>query len=60
MATNLYTALPPSNWNAGNSIDGWLKSGYLYLNWNGSDNAVYDLTTNTLSHISYLYGYGKI
>ena len=29
-----------------------------YLNSNGSDNAVYDLTTNTLSHIDSLYGSG--
>ena len=40
-----------SNWNASNSIDG----GNVSLNMDGSDNAVYDLTTNTLSHIGTLY-----
>src|SRR5262245_34803999 len=46
-----------SNWNAENSIDGG-GFGVVNLNSNSSDNAVYDLTTNTLSHIYYLYGVG--
>ena len=54
---NVYST-SASNWNAGNSIDGGSSRQYIYLNWNGSDNAVYDLTTNTLSHINYLCGYG--
>jgi hypothetical protein len=41
-----------SNWNAGNSIDG----GSIYLNAFPSDNAFYDLTTNTLTNITVLHG----
>jgi hypothetical protein len=52
--TNLVYSTSASNWNAGNSID----AAIIYLNWNGSDSAVYDLTTNTLSHSS-LYGSGN-
>ena len=55
--SNYVYSTSASNWNAGNSIDGG-SNGHIYLNSNGSDNAVYDLTTNTLSHITYLYGYG--
>ena len=45
----------PSNWNAGISIDGDSSFGSnVYLNSYGFDNAVYDLTTNTLSHIAFL------
>jgi hypothetical protein len=48
----------PSNWNSGNSIDGG-SYGSVYLNWsNYVDGATYDLTTNTLTHINNLYGYG--
>src|SRR5262249_15954906 len=39
-----------SNWNAGNAIDGGSGYGNVSLNSSGSDNAIYDLTTNTLTH----------
>ena len=54
VASTVYST-SASNWNAGNSIDG---GQHRYLNSNGSDNAFYDLTTNTLSHISTCIGYG--
>ena len=44
----------PSEWNAGNSIDGGSYRVEVYLNRGGYDNVTYDLTTNTLSHISML------
>ena len=47
-----------SNWNVGNSIDGGSYGANLDLNSYRAENADYDLTTNTLSHINYLYGYG--
>jgi Ca2+-binding RTX toxin-like protein len=53
--TNLVYSASASNWNAGNSID---AANSIYLNLNGSNSAVYDLTTNTLSHIDSLVGYG--
>jgi len=57
-SNTIYSSSSSSNWNAGNSIDGG-SQGYLYLNWsNGSNSASYDLTTNTLSHISYVFGGG--
>ena len=31
----------------------------MHLNLGGPANAIYDLTTNTLTHIGYLYGYGQ-
>ncbi len=46
-----------SNWNAGNSIDGGLY-GAVNLNVSGTVDAVYDLTTNALSHIQQLLGIG--
>src|SRR5262249_390565 len=48
----------PLNWNAGNSIDGG-SFGSVYLNYDSSGGSVYDLTTNTLSRINTLYGYGN-
>ena len=42
-------------WNAGNAID---SINTLYLNPNGSSGANYDLTTNTLTNIGTVYGYG--
>jgi hypothetical protein len=48
-----YYITSPSIWNAGDAIDG---SGTIYLNFNGSANAIYDLTTNSLAHIRRLYG----
>jgi RTX calcium-binding nonapeptide repeat (4 copies) len=56
--SNTVFSTSASNWNAGNSFDGGSSYGVVYLNWNGSANAVYDLTTNTLSHINYLSGSG--
>ncbi len=51
---NFVYSTSASNWNAHNSIDG----GSIYLN-NYSDGA-YDLTTNTLSNINYLFfSYGN-
>ena len=57
---NVVYSTSPSNWNAGNSIDGGFEGiwGSVYLNWDGSDNAVYDLTTNTLN-VPYLSGSGN-
>ena len=50
----------PSNWNSGNVIDGSSQNqASLHLNLGGPANAIYDLTTNTLTHIGYLYGYGQ-
>ena len=49
--TNFVYSTSASNWNAHNSIDG----GSIVLNSNQSDSAFYDLTTNTLSNINYLY-----
>jgi Ca2+-binding RTX toxin-like protein len=49
---NFVYSTSASNWNAHNSIDG----GSIYLNTNYSDGA-YDLTTNTLSNINYLFFY---
>jgi hypothetical protein len=52
---NYVISTSASNWNAGNSIDG----GYycdIHLRADGYDSALYDLTTNTLSHINNLYG----
>jgi hypothetical protein len=57
---NYVTSTSASNWNASNVIDGGSQyHGYLYLNWNGAANTTYDLTTNTLTHIEYLYGSGS-
>jgi Tol biopolymer transport system component len=50
--TNFVYSTSASNWNGHNSIDG----GSIYLNTNYSDGA-YDLTTNTLSNINYLFFY---
>ena len=55
---NAVSSSSVSNWNAGNVIDCG-SAGNLSLNNNGSDNAIYDLTTNTLAHISTLYGNGQ-
>ncbi|MEY9131932.1 uncharacterized protein YbdZ (MbtH family) [Bradyrhizobium diazoefficiens] len=51
----------PLNWNAGNSITGKLDGYYTYVNLNSghSSGAVYDLTTNTLSDIFDLKGFGN-
>jgi hypothetical protein len=53
-ASNEVWSTSASNWNAGNSIDGCV----LYLHWSqySGASAAYDLTTNTLNHISFLYG----
>ena len=48
----------PSNWNAGNSIDGG-SFGTIFLNGNEPANATYDLTMNKLSHINSLQGAGN-
>jgi hypothetical protein len=54
---NSVSSSSPSNWTAGNSIDSGSR-GEVDLNTSGSANATYDLTTNTLTHVSYLYGSG--
>jgi len=50
VGTNFVYSTSASSWNAHNSIDG----GAIYLNTNYSDGA-YDLTTNSLSNINYLF-----
>ena len=55
--TKLYTAAPPPIGTPGIRLM-VAYSASVILNWNSSDNAVYDLTTNTLSHINSLYGFG--
>ena len=57
-ATTGYTVIQPSNWNAGNAIDGGSGYSNLGLNTFNSDNATYDLTTSTLAHINNLSGDG--
>ena len=47
-----------SNWNAGNAIDGSAYGSIVGLNLSYSDNAVYDLTANSLSNIKHLFGAG--
>jgi hypothetical protein len=51
----------PLNWNAGNWIVGGGNFNLIYvdLNRGHSDGAIYDLTTNTLSNILSLTGYGN-
>jgi hypothetical protein len=44
--SNYVSSTSASNWNAGNSIDGGSR-GTIQLNLNGSDSALYDLTTRT-------------
>ena len=55
---NRIISTSPSIWNAADNMDGG-SNGFLQLNWAGSDNAIYDLTSNTLTHISYLFGNGS-
>jgi hypothetical protein len=47
-----------ANWNAADVIDGG-SGAALDLNWNGVQNATYDLTGNALSNINGLYGQGS-
>jgi Bacterial Ig-like domain/Bacterial Ig domain len=52
---NLIYSSSPSNWNAGDVINGGLlRSANLYLDQSGLGDATYDLTTNTLTNIDYL------
>ena len=54
VASTMYTAPPPPTGTPGIRLMVARRRRH-YLNLNRSDNAVYDLTTNTLSHINNLY-----